>query len=658
MAIDFRVPHVATQLHSKPTAPDITGAKMPGVTFENFRDEGPSNDGQYSYAHGKGAFKWEWETGSESESRLSSSKQMHNRRRKRVIFSTNASFAEGAISSLMKSSEIEFRLISDDTLDYLSCAGTATCYMDTPTSPQPGSKLSLRSWMNITAAELVSWADMLIVSPMDAGTLGSMMAGLTTSLTLTVLRGWDTTKTVILVPGMSVAEWQCPISKRQLDDLSNFWPWVKVLPPILSRFEPPSQLVEIPWDSWDMFGDEVHKCLGFPSSSSTREVDDATKTPSTNGDEATETIRSKGSDQTEPPEEKSPSQHGTTDVARFSGKKTHSLPPEILSMIFETLADWEIATAVGVYARIPMPEIWAQYIPKPGTPISLEYTVLRGSLKEIEEYLSTIVPWRALPNLVTHLIFKFSRTDILDYLCRSRIDLYLSAPRLTNLPSVVSSTYGHTALLTWWRNCSALPTKGYLPEAVDSASRAGFLHVLDWWRQSGLPFLYTERALESASAEGRVPVLDWWKNLSQSAPIYDPVPLKIGKSALLAAQSGRTASLEWWEKSGIPYSHAESIMRIASTHGHVPVLDLWHRLKGTKLIFDNQVLVGATKNGHVEVLEWWKRSGLRVEFKTCDIEEALEDAVAGAEQRARTWWARNGLNLGVGTNEWMKVKVL
>jgi hypothetical protein len=134
--------------------------------------------------------------------------------------------------------------------------------------------------------------------------------------------------------------------------------------------------------------------------------------------------------------------------------------------------------------------------------------------------------------------------------------------------------------------------------------------------------------------------------------------MKIGKSVLLAAQYGRTAALEWWDKSGIPFSHAESVARIASTHGHVAVLDLWNRLKGSKLIFDNQVLVGATKNGHVDVLEWWRRSGLRVEFKTCDIEEALEDAVSGSEERVRQWWERNGLNLGVGTSEWMKVKVL
>lgn len=75
--------------------------------------------------------------------------------------------------------------------------------------------------------------------------------------------------------------------------------------------------------------------------------------------------------------------------------------------------------------------------------------------------------------------------------------------------------------------------------------------------------------------------------------------------------------------------------------------------------YDNQVLVGPTKNGHVDVLEWWKHSQYTVEYKTCDIEEALEDSLGGSgEDWIRAWWARNGLNLGVGTSEWMKVKVL
>ena len=81
--------------------------------------------------------------------------------------------------------------------------------------------------------------------------------------------------------------------------------------------------------------------------------------------------------------------------------------------------------------------------------------------------------------------------------------------------------------------------------------------------------------------------------------------------------------------------HEETIAKLASTHGHTHILDYWRKLRGEKMLFDNQVLVGPTKMGHADVLEWWKRCGLRVEYKTCDIEEALEDGVEGRCWRER-----------------------
>jgi len=117
--------------------------------------------------------------------------------------------------------------------------------------------------------------------------------------------------------------------------------------------------------------------------------------------------------------------------------------------------------------------------------------------------------------------------------------------------------------------------------------------------------------------------------------------------------------VRWWEESGIPYAYEEGVSKLASTYGNCNVLTVWRELKGTRMIFDNQVLVGATKNGHEDVLEWWKKSGLSVEYKTCDIKEAMKDTVGGGgEGIVREWWSRNGLNLGVGTGEWMKVKTL
>lgn len=563
----------------------------------------------------------------------------HPPRRKRLLLSTESSFVDTVLPSLVRNPDLELRLITDEPSALLSGAIKVPHYMDTVDSQTFEKKTGARKWLKAKAAELCQWADMLLVAPIDAGTLGAMLAGLTNTLTLGLLRGWVSRKPVVLIPGMTGSEWEHPLNERQMGEIARFWPWIRVIRPVLFESNGPEELVQLPWDGLGELHGTIEASLGV----SFEERD----TLSASGDLTQyKTV----------PKESTPASPylQTEDIPT-------SLPLELWFNIFEDhLGDWEIAKAVGIPTNLPVPKEWQCHLLKMSAPASLEYTILRGSFAAIRKRIDSLPRWKPLSDLACHLIMKFSRTDILSYLTENHLDLLWTTSRLTKLPYRASAIYGNPEILTWWRDAPALPTKDYIADAVDGASRAGFSNVLEWWRTSGLEMRYTERALESASAESRVDVLDWWKNASASAPASNPLPLKVGKSVLLAAQSGRPASLVWWDGSGIPYSHAESVARIASTHGHVSVLEHWHRLKGAKMIFDSTVLVGPTKNGHDNVLEWWRRSGLRVEFKTCDIEEALEDAdpVSGAEGRVRRWWAKNGLNLGVGTSEWMKTKVL
>ncbi|KAL4865612.1 hypothetical protein BDV12DRAFT_188087 [Aspergillus spectabilis] len=573
-------------------------------------------------------------------------------RRDEILISTDSQFVDNVLPCLIQHPDIELRFITDEPSALLSGTNKVPHYMDTVDSKAFEKEIGARRWLKAKAAELCEWADLLLVAPVDAGTLGPMLSGLTNTLTLALLRGWISTKPVLLIPGMTVSEWQHPLTERQLQEVRRYWPWINIVSPVLWKYNAPEELIQLPWGGLKELHEMIEKSLMLSLSPDTTN----SARPLESESQSVDTLEKQSANVAQISAHASSCRHS---MAEKNGMP--SLPLELWLDIFEDhLHDWEIAKAVGIPTRLTVPKEWQSHLLKMSTPASLEYTILRGSFAAIKKRIDSLPRWKPLSDLACHLIFKFSRTDILSYLTENHLDLLWTTSRLTNIPYRASAIYGNPKILTWWRDAPALPNKEYIADAMDGASRAGFLDVLEWWRTSDLELRYTERALESASAEGRVDVLDWWKKAAETAPRTRPLLLKVGKSVLLAAQSGRTASLAWWDASGIPYTHAESVARIASTHGHVHVLDFWYKLKGSKMIFDCQVLVGPTKNGHDNVLEWWRRSGLRVEFKTCDIEEALEDAdpVSGAEARVRRWWARNGLNLGVGTSEWMKTKVL
>ncbi|KAL4971112.1 uncharacterized protein BDV14DRAFT_6711 [Aspergillus stella-maris] len=630
------------QVHAKITSTTCAGSKGVGVTAMDI-DEDPG------------------ERGLEIPKSLSATvKELSNHettstvsRRKRLLISTDSEFVDNVLPSLVQHPGIEVRFITDEPFALLSGTSKVPHYMDTVDSKTFEKEIGARRWLKAKAAELCDWADLLLVAPVDAGTMGSMLSGLTHTLTLALLRGWMSTKPVLLIPGMTVSEWEHPLTERQLHEVSRFWPWIETVSPVLWNYNAPEELVQLPWAGLKELHESLEKTLSLSLSYDTAASGQPPEVVA-----QIDTILEKTVPATITP---LASQTPVLNPTIAEKKGLPSLPLELWLNVFEDhLDDWEIAKAVGIPTNLAVPKEWQSHLLKMSAPASLEYTILRGSFAAIKKRIDSLPRWKPLSDLACHLIFKFSRTDILSHLTENHLDLLWTTSRLTNIPYRASAIYGNSKILTWWRDAPALPNKEYIADAMDGASRAGFVDVLEWWRTSGLELRYTERALESASAEGRVAVLDWWKTAAASSTPSNPLLLKVGKSVLLAAQSGRTASLAWWDASGIPYTHAETVARIASTHGHVHVLDFWYKLKGAKMIFDCQVLVGPTKNGHDNVLEWWRRSGLRVEFKTCDIEEALEDAdpVSGAEQRVRRWWDRNGLNLGVGTSEWMKTKVL
>jgi Flavoprotein len=574
-----------------------------------------------------------------------------SRRRVNALVYVTAKIGPEVLPYLLQNPDLNLRVVCDcskyefqNYLDFKKHLDDVAWVENTPQD-------AYRNESQMQGHKLAKWADLLVIV-MDASMTSLMLAGFTTDVILHVLRCWDTSKRIVMLPEMSVDQWKHPLWRKQLSKLQRKLDWVHVLQPAL----------------WD-FAEDPHGMtqpganpLGFDTSP---EIDWQWDGP----EEILEAIHSEAQTILRRSRLKTISSKPRQDSGQDEdGLDKPRLPLEIWTNVLDFLGDWELATALGIYHHLPVPHEWQSLIPHPGSKKrTLEYTILTQPLNHIRSYFTTSAsyqPPKTLSPIATKLIFRFSMTKLLTYLALQQKDIFWTSFGLALLPHKASLIYNSPSILQWWKDCPAVIKKEYGPEAMDGASRAGFVEVLDWWLDSNLPLCYTEKALESASAKGHVDVLEWWRVNSEKL-VGSPreMPLKVGKSIMLAAQSGRTSSIEWWENSGIPYSHEDGVARLASQHGHVAVLELWHSFKGSKMIFDNQVLVGATKNGHAPILQWWKEAsrkhGLKVEYKTCDIEEAMEDAVGGGgEGEVREWWGRNGLNLGVGTGEWMKVKTL
>ncbi|KAI1772283.1 flavoprotein [Hypoxylon cercidicola] len=578
-----------------------------------------------------------------TNSSFSSLHEMPRTRRLRLLIAANgpkdAAYAQAIAVRLLKDSQIDTRALVDEIpvrlthdIIVMENRSLATLAIDADQRTRDAIESA-----RMTAFELVEWADLLVLAPIDANHLAKMMSGIADTTLLEILRAWDVSKKILLVPGMSVQMWENPMTKKQLSKIKRKWNWVKVMSPVLWHYE--GQNYHKRTVAWDGFNDLVGIIKNQAELMSLgHDVEVATQQ----------------------------AMHTTAPT-----RSSKSLPPEIWTIIFEHVGDWELAKALNVYTTLRTPPEWRTERVSLSDPLELymhdlEWLILScpGSAAICQKLSEAPKGLRYVSYLAVKLIIKFSLADVLTYLETHLSKIFWASFSSKLLPNKASGVYGRTDILDWWNTSPSFLKKEYDAEALDNASRMGYVHVLDWWLRSGLPLKYTETALESASAKGHLLVLEWWRD---AALKHDNILLKPGRSLLTAAQQGQTAVLRWWESSGIPAAHSEGVCKIASAHGQTAVLDVWREVKGDKLSFDSQVLVAPTKQGYVQVLEWWKQyargehqpdgKAHRVEYKTCDIEEALEDAI-GDPRPVKRWWAQNGLNLGLGTNEWMKIRRL
>ncbi|TLS24168.1 hypothetical protein PpBr36_08507 [Pyricularia pennisetigena] len=572
--------------------------------------------------------------------------------------SRETSFCAAVAMRLSKDPKIAIRVVADDVAPQLNQTFAVERNYSLKVPDQSDDRIRSIARHQHRAAELVEWADLMVLCPIDADHLAKMMSGHCDTMILEVLRSWDASKRILLVPGMSTTMWENPVTKRQISKLHRKWHWVRVLPPILWRYEhldaPPYFKRIVEWTG-------LNEVLGIIKNQAD--------------------LLTMGHDVDVPARElvaTSPS---------FSSpggrKKQPVLPPEIWSLILEHTRDWELAQSLGVFTTLEMPEPWRTEPKDSSDPLQvfmhrLEWRLLSADTAAICSVLETApANLTDLSALAIKLIFKFALTGVLSYIeCHCPI-VFRNFDGKT-IPTKASAYYGRTDILDWWARSPSFLEKQYDQEAMDNASLYGYIHVLEWWRRSGLPLKYSEAAMEQASAKGHIRVLDWWREAAVSTggpvdnrdPEARPIELKPGKSLLYAAQAGHTDVLRWWMTSGIPVEHQDEVCMKASRVGRADVLETWRLLRGdNNLIFTSQVLVDPTIYSYIDVLEWWRKyargelpgmdgqPAKKVEYRTMDIEEALEDSF-GDQTAVRRWWAENGLNLGLGTSEWLKVRYL
>ncbi|KAH7883183.1 hypothetical protein F5I97DRAFT_1930760 [Phlebopus sp. FC_14] len=344
------------------------------------------------------------------------------------------------------------------------------------------------------------------------------------------------------------------------------------------------------------------------------------------------------------------------DIATSSGEeqqtsttiRTPDLPIEILADILDHLGDWPLCRALGVPTSLPAPVEWS-------SACATDLAMLTGSIPLIRAADPALNPPTKLGAAAA---VRFGYVNVLEFFLTQLRPVFLSIFKDDLIP-ITASRHGRIAVLAWWKHGFEQhpelvhpPKPGSIADAIDGASRNGKISSLDWWASSGLHLEYTEAALEQASAKNRIAVLDWWKNQH----LQDAVPLKIGRVMDMASIAGHVGVLEWWATSQLEYQYDRHVLQHASSLGKIEVLEWWLG-SGLQVFFDQEALTGATRHNRSEVLEWWDKSGLPIQYRMCDIEEALEDAIGGGDE-ARRWWKKKGVDFSANDKEWMKLQNL
>jgi len=250
-----------------------------------------------------------------------------------------------------------------------------------------------------------------------------------------------------------------------------------------------------------------------------------------------------------------------------------------------------------------------------------------------------------MPDNFFEKVSEYGCVELLEYF-KDHIDS-TSVSSDSRYPIDYASQYCHTDVLDWWKNSEKpflfstfsldLPCSEHSNDNIDpnasnvarylqrepTASVQKQLKRLNWWLSSGLTLRYSAWVIDKASGFGWIIILDRW--------LESGLELKYTSEAMdVASQNGCIESLKWWKSSKLPLKHSENAMDLASEHGHIDILQWWE--KSGLLINNTKDSLNLAKN--TQVLDWWRYSSIEFNYSS----EALTIAASDGDISKLEWW--------------------
>ncbi|GMH01197.1 hypothetical protein Nepgr_003036 [Nepenthes gracilis] len=81
--------------------------------------------------------------------------------------------------------------------------------------------------------ELRKWADIMVIAPLSANTLGKIASGLCDNLLTCIVRAWDYSKPLFVAPAMNTFMWNNPFTEKHLMSIDELG--ISLIPPVTKR---------------------------------------------------------------------------------------------------------------------------------------------------------------------------------------------------------------------------------------------------------------------------------------------------------------------------------------------------------------------------------------------------------------------------------------